>query len=276
MRRRIVRAGAALGLAAGFVTGCQSSPPRTPYADNPLLQTRQPLLQTNPGTDRPSQVAQAGPRTAAPPPGFAGTTSTWTQQPLTQTAAADPQPEPAPAVTAYTPPLPPLPDAGPALPDPAAAPAALTAAVPAPATTPDTALAAPAPPAPGVPPAPSAVMAVAAAVPAAAAVPTSPAPAAARTINGKYGCAADHTWLQGELDHHYRGYLELRYRAPSEEDAYGGKVRLENDPRLAEFRAGDVVAVEGELVRDAEGGEPQAWGQYPRFHIRSIQLVERK
>ena len=85
----------------------------------------------------------------------------------------------------------------------------------------------------------------------------------------------DHTWLQGELDRHYRGHLDLRYRPASEEDAFGGKVRLENDPRLAEFRAGDVVAVEGELVRDPEA-EAQPWGQYPRYHIRSIHLVERK
>ena len=42
-----------------------------------------------------------------------------------------------------------------------------------------------------------------------------------------------------------------------------------------EFRAGDVVAIEGELIRDAEGGA-QAWGQYPRYLIRSIRLVERK
>jgi hypothetical protein len=96
-----------------------------------------------------------------------------------------------------------------------------------------------------------------------------------RTVSGPYGHSDDHTWLQGELDRHYRGHLDLRYRPASEEDAFGGKVRLENDPRLAEFRAGDIVAVEGELVRDPDG-EAQPWSQYPRFHIRDIKLIERK
>jgi hypothetical protein len=101
------------------------------------------------------------------------------------------------------------------------------------------------------------------------------AQASVRTVDGKYGCVSDHTWLQGELDRHYRGHLELRFRPVSEEDAFGGKVRLENDPRLAEFRAGDIVAVEGELVRDPDGAaHPLA--QSPRYHIRTIRLIERK
>ena len=53
-------------------------------------------------------------------------------------------------------------------------------------------------------------------------------------------------------------------------------LRLENDPRLAEFRAGDIVAVEGELIREPNAGEGQPWSQYPRYHVREIRLIERK
>jgi hypothetical protein len=99
------------------------------------------------------------------------------------------------------------------------------------------------------------------------------APAAAsRIINGKFGYATDHSWLQGELDRHYRGFLDLRYRPSSEEDTFGGKVRLEDDPRLAGFRAGDIVAVEGELVSSADA----TTGQYPRYRIRGVRLIERE
>jgi hypothetical protein len=77
------------------------------------------------------------------------------------------------------------------------------------------------------------------------------------------------------LDRHFRGNLELRYRSHSEVDTYGGKVRLENDPRLAEFRPGDIVCVEGELIRDPDTAHG-ATAQYPRYHVRDIRLIERK
>src|SRR5438034_6633973 len=70
MRMRTVRAGAALVLTAGLVAGCESSPRRTPYSDNPLLQARQPLLQPQPvaGGEQLAQVAQSGPRMVVVPP----------------------------------------------------------------------------------------------------------------------------------------------------------------------------------------------------------------
>jgi hypothetical protein len=111
--------------------------------------------------------------------------------------------------------------------------------------------------------------------PVAATVPAPVTQAVVRQVEGKYGHAPDHSWLQGELDRHYRGYLELRYRPSSEEDPLGGKVRLEDDPRLAEFRPGDVIAVEGELLSDPDGVTP-SWSQYRRFHVRAARLVERK
>lgn len=127
-------------------------------------------------------------------------------------------------------------------------------------------------PPPGLMPLPARTMAD---EPAGAIIPTtvsSPPSSASRIVNGQYGYASDHSWLQGELDRHYRGFLDLRYRPASEEDTFGGKVRLEDDPKLAEFRAGDIVAVEGEIVRDADA----AMGQYPRYRIKSVRLIERK
>src|SRR5947209_18566341 len=55
MRTHAVRTGAALVLTAGFVAGCESSPRRTPYADNPLVQARLPMLP-------PQAVATANPQ----------------------------------------------------------------------------------------------------------------------------------------------------------------------------------------------------------------------
>ncbi len=280
MRTRIIPAGGAWILTAGLLAGCQSAPRRMPYDDNPLLQSRQPLVQSAPTSDRLAQIAQAGPQTVVPPPAIAGY-----QQPAPPGFALakttyDTTPAQAPSTTLYTPPAP---DAGPALPPQLStaappltplpsqsAPAAplMTAPAPAPALTPPAA-----PPVMAPPPAPAA--------PVSAAVttqPAAPAPAtevAVRKVEGRYGRAGDYTWLQGELDRHYRGHLELRYRPASEEDTYGGKVRLEDDPRLAQFRAGDIIAVEGELVRDPEGGSP-SYSQNPRYHIRDIRLIERK
>jgi hypothetical protein len=249
MSPRAVRTGAALVLATGLAAGCESSPRHTPYADNPLLQARQPLLQPagTPATDAGTQAVQANPRlVVVPPPGLY-------QQPPSNLASARTTPDqasPSPASPTFSPPAPQTATAIP--PAPVPPPESVPAPVPA------SAIDAPAPVVP-------------ASVTAAPAIPPT-----VRSVEGKYGHAADYTWLQGELDRHYRGHLELRYRAVSDEDPHGGKVRLEDDPRLAEFRPGDIIAVEGELLTEPDGGAGPSWSQYKRFHIRAIRLVERK
>jgi hypothetical protein len=269
MPTRTVRSGAALVLSAGLLAGCESTPQRTPYADNPLLQARQPLLQPAgaPASD-PTQVAQAGPKTVVvPPPGLY-------QQPPAGFAAAPPNPT-------YPAPTPTYPGTGPALPP--AIPTSASRVMPEP-TLGQMAPPAPLPlPAAAVVPLPTATPAAVAptVAPAVAVVPAPAAPppvtqAAVRTAEGKFGHSADYTWLQGELDRHYRGHLELRYRPMSEDDPYGGKVRLEDDPLLAQFRPGDVIAVEGEMLTDPDGASAAPWAQYKRFHIRAARLVERK
>ncbi|HEY1375143.1 MAG TPA: hypothetical protein VGF55_00025 [Gemmataceae bacterium] len=271
MRTRAARIGAAWVLTAGLVAGCESSPRRTAYADNPLLQARQPLLQPQ-GVAAAELSAQAGSRMAVvPPPGLY-------HAPQTAVAAASPPVPGAPPAPTYPPsvvPVNPMVAAAPPAVAQVPAPAAdsFTAALPPTPTPPP----APTPPVAAPAPLPPAPVPTVAAVPTAAPIAPSPVvtQVAARMVEGTYGHAADYTWLQGVLDRHYRGHLELRYRPLSEEDANGGKVRLEDDPRLAEFRPGDVIAVEGELLADPDGSNP-SWSQYKRYHVRAVRLVERK
>jgi hypothetical protein len=270
MRSRNAWSGAAFIFAAALVGGCESSPRRTPYADNPLLQSRQPLVQSPSGANAdPAQVAQGNGRMVViPPPGVY-------QQPTTTAVAsgrpASEQPKYYPAVPTYSPPAG---AEGPALPPATTVATAQPLSFPIPEPT-----IVPNPPPAALPLATGTPMPVSPLVPteATAAAPTAPVEqAVVRQIEGKYGHAPDYTWLQGELDRHYRGHLELRYRSVSEDDPYGGKVRLEDDPRLAEFRPGDVIAVEGELLTDPDGPAAAPWAQYRRYHIRSVHIVERK
>jgi hypothetical protein len=92
-------------------------------------------------------------------------------------------------------------------------------------------------------------------------------------VSGTYGHAADYSWLQGTLDRHYTGHYNLRYCDSTKEDPFGGKVRLEDDPRLANFREGDVVIVQGGLVQE---DSKQGWKHFPRYHVIDIRLVQKK
>src|SRR5688572_24336972 len=114
MRAHTVRAGAALALTAGLVAGCESSPRRSPYADNPLVQARQPLLQPHPaeGGEHLAQVAQSGPRMVVvpPPPQYHQPTASVASQTKPDappyTPAAPTYSPPVEAVTTPTPPVP--------------------------------------------------------------------------------------------------------------------------------------------------------------------------
>jgi hypothetical protein len=100
-----------------------------------------------------------------------------------------------------------------------------------------------------------------------------PAPPPRRPVAGTYGRAEDFTWLQGVIDHHYQGHVDLRYCDPATEDEWGGKVCLGDDPRLRQFKDGDVVLVEGELA--IQNAEPQHHGpnHYPLYRVRNIELI---
>src|SRR5262245_29114440 len=80
--------------------------------------------------------------------------------------------------------------------------------------------------------------------------PQKPLPVEHKVVPGRFGHDANYHWIQGTLEKHYRGYYCLRYRDPSEDDTYGGKVRVIDDPRLLQFQDGDVLGLEGDLLPD--------------------------
>jgi hypothetical protein len=96
---------------------------------------------------------------------------------------------------------------------------------------------------------------------------------ARREVVGDYGHGEDHSWLQGVLDRHYQGPMHLRYCDATEDDAWGGKVCLDPDPRLSEFKEGDVVHLEGELVRENGKVLHGRWNHFPRYRVTSVRLV---
>lgn len=201
------------GLLATCVLGCESTA-RRPYADDPLLMNRKPVV---------AKAAAASPgalaRTEPPPP----------TPPSTALASATVPEEikPTPATTT------PTPDVAGAQPPVPAVPVARTKPLPE--------------------------------------VPASPP--IRRQVPETYGHAADYTWLQGVVDKHYQGQFGLRYCEPSVEDRWGGKVILADDPRLAQFHDGDLILVEGELVKDKAAVD--ARHRYPTYRIGEIWLVQR-
>jgi hypothetical protein len=221
-----------------LTVGCQSST-KAPYADNPLLMSREPLKQNtavNKSYTSPN-ISQSMP-TEAPPATVTRTppvqTTSWVK-PAASTDVAPPYNQ----IIATSAQVPQRVSATPRLPEPLDPPPAVVL---------------PKPPAPS----PSPVIAPA--------LPVSDRPVV------RYGHSPDYAWLVGEIDVHYRGHKELRFCPISEENSIGGKVRLVDDPQLADLKAGTLVRIEGELVQN----DPTAVaGEYPRYHIRSIQIIEK-
>lgn len=213
MSRIISRWWLCAGLVATSALGCESAA-RRPYADDPFLMNRKPVV---------AEAAAASPgalaRTEPPPPTPPSTA-------LASAAVAD-ETQPTPATPA---PVPDMADAKPPVP---AVPVARTKPLPEP--------------------------------------PASPP--IRRQVPETYGHAADYTWLQGVLDKDYQGQVGLRYCEPSLEDRWGGKVILADDPRLAQFHDGDLILVEGELVKDKAAVD--ARHRYPTYRLGEIWLVQR-
>jgi hypothetical protein len=100
-----------------------------------------------------------------------------------------------------------------------------------------------------------------------------PKPAEHHQVAGRFGHAPDYHWLQGVLEKHYRGYFCLRYLDPSKEDPNGGKVRLIDDHRLADYQEGDVLGMEGYLhpIDETQG----SWDN-PRYQVKDVWLVRKQ
>ncbi len=217
-----------------ILVGCQTSA-RAPYADSPLLMSREPLKQTAAA----SKTATA-PTVAQSMPVLAPPNSVLRTPPTKNTAlnkpAADTSNKPAEVqqVVATSAPVSPPPVQ---LPELTEAPKAVPL---------------PVPPSQPVQPA------------VAPSIPMTPVP--------RYAHAPDYAWLVGEIDVHYRGHKELRFCSMTDENAIGGKVRLVDHLQLADLKAGTHVRIEGELVRD---DPTAVAGEYPRYHIRNIQVIDR-
>jgi hypothetical protein len=84
-----------------------------------------------------------------------------------------------------------------------------------------------------------------------------------------YGAAPDFHWLIGTLEKTCEGHVELRYRRPGL-DGPDGKVRLEDDPRLAALGDGETVKVEGALVPTLV---PPPSGSLPRYKATAITRI---
>lgn len=85
----------------------------------------------------------------------------------------------------------------------------------------------------------------------------------------RFGHATDYRWVAGVLDQHQRGgFWTLRYADFAADDVWGGKVRLIDDARLKEYRNGDYVYIEGDLLAPTSSGADGP--AYPPFRISSI------
>jgi hypothetical protein len=100
-------------------------------------------------------------------------------------------------------------------------------------------------------------------------------PVSRRKNPGNFAHAPDYTWLQGTLD--LAGPRpQLVYCESAEKDIWGGKVALENDPRLAQFRSGDVIRVEGEILTEGEMPSADSSAGMPIYRIKGLRPVRRQ
>jgi hypothetical protein len=85
--------------------------------------------------------------------------------------------------------------------------------------------------------------------------------------------AADYSKLTGQLYyvHADGGLWVLRYASLDVEDARGGNVILARDRQMNNYREGDLVTVEGEVISDK--GSSRLGG--PLYRVRNIVLVDR-
>jgi hypothetical protein len=94
-----------------------------------------------------------------------------------------------------------------------------------------------------------------------------------RRYDKRVSRAADYSKMTGELFfvHADGGLWVLRYAPLSSEDANGGSVVLARDRIMTNYREGDLVSVEGQII--SEKGSAKLGG--PLYRVRSISLVDR-
>lgn len=133
------------------------------------------------------------------------------------------------------------------------------------------------PPQPSAPPPPApeqpAEPAPAPPPPAVSQVSVAPKPLSAleQAIQKGYGQGENHEWLVGRLQRvHVPGSeWKLRYLPITQVDDYGGSVIMSLDARVDEFKDGDLVYVEGEIIAN----RPTLYLNGPLYRISAIRAV---
>lgn len=130
-------------------------------------------------------------------------------------------------------------------------------------------------------------------IPTPAPVPTTPTTAEPPAMNGlqpvssekldlkvrkefqnKIGAAEDYSWITGQLFyiHADGGRWVLRYAGVDQEDKYGGSVVLQSAADMRNFREGDLVSVNGEVLTDNRASKHLGG---PLYRVTSINMIER-
>ena len=95
----------------------------------------------------------------------------------------------------------------------------------------------------------------------------------ARRYEQRVSHAADYSRLTGQLSfvHADGGLWVLRYASLAEEDRNGGSVILARDRMMNNYREGDLVTIEGQVI--SEKGSARLGG--PLYRVQAISLVDR-
>jgi hypothetical protein len=123
-------------------------------------------------------------------------------------------------------------------------------------------------------PTPAAPDAAPAAAPGQTVTAMKPVPEVDQTHQDKVGAAEDYSWVTGQL-FYVRvegGLWVLRYSSVGQVDRYGGSVVLAPGVEMKNYREGDVVCVNGQIL--SEGRASRQLGG-PLYRVTSIHMVDR-
>lgn len=95
-----------------------------------------------------------------------------------------------------------------------------------------------------------------------------------KEFQNKIGAAEDYSWITGQLFyiHADGGRWVLRYAGVDQEDKYGGSVVLKPAAEMKNFREGDLVSVNGEVLTD---GRASKYLGGPLYRVTSISMMDR-
>jgi hypothetical protein len=90
------------------------------------------------------------------------------------------------------------------------------------------------------------------------------------------GHADDYTWVTGQLFyvHAGNGMWVIRYATADTEDRYGGSVVLAPAVNMKNFREGDLVSVEGEILNEGRASKNLGGPSYRATHVELIERAD--